>query len=111
MRDGSRPANSPSPMVRHILLLQPRLDTSLEAIEACRVALVRLVGRIPGLLDCHWGENLAPPERREGLTYGFTMDFEDHDSLRKYLPHPEHQPVAALVRAAFDRIVVLDLTL
>jgi hypothetical protein len=98
-------------MVRHILLLQPRSDTSVEEIEACRVALVRLVGLIPGLLDCHWGENLAPPERQEGLQYGFTMDFEDHESLRGYLPHSEHRPVAALVKAAFERIVVLDLSL
>jgi hypothetical protein len=96
-------------MVRHILLLKPRSGTSVEAIEACRVGLVRLVGRIPGLLDCHWGENLASPERREGLTYGFTMDFQDQESLRKYLPHPVHQPVAALVRDAFERIVVMDL--
>jgi hypothetical protein len=74
----------PHRMVRHILLLQPRSDASLEEIDACRVGLVRLVGRIPGLLNCHWGENLAPAERREGLIYGFTMDFQRIASCRTW---------------------------
>jgi hypothetical protein len=98
-------------MVRHILLLQPRADAGSEGIDACRRALSSLVGRIPGLLSFHWGDNLAAPERREGLTYGFSMDFVDRQSLEAYLPHPEHKPAAALVRATFERIVVLDLAI
>ncbi len=95
-------------MVRHILLLQPRPDTTPASIEACREALRSLVGRIPGLLNCHWGENIVAPERREGFTHGFTMDFVDRESLDAYGPHPEHKVASALVRAAFERIVVLD---
>ncbi|HEX2677425.1 MAG TPA: Dabb family protein, partial [Polyangiales bacterium] len=66
---------------------------------------------IPGLLDCHWGENFAPKERAEGLTHGFSMDFADRASLEGYGPHPAHQPAAKLVRGAFERIVVLDFEL
>ncbi len=98
-------------MIRHILLLQPRSDSTPASIVACRDALRSLVGRIPGLLDCRWGENIAVPERREGFTHGFTMDFVDRASLDAYGPHPEHKPVAPLVRAAFERTVVLDLVL
>jgi|SRR5580693_5961272 hypothetical protein len=98
-------------MVRHILLLQPRADTTPQTIEGCRQALASLVGRIPGLLDFHWAVNFAAAERRDGFTYGFTMDFVDRESLDAYAPHPDHKPVAALVRATFERIVVLDFTL
>jgi hypothetical protein len=98
-------------MIRHVLLLQPRADATPETIDACRKAITSLVGRIPGLLNCHWGENVAPPERREGLTLGFSMDFLDRASLDAYLPHPEHKPAAALVRATFERIVVFDFAL
>jgi stress responsive alpha/beta barrel protein len=80
-------------------------------IEACRDALASLVGRIPGLLDFHWGENFVAPERREGFTHGFTMDFADRESLDAYGPHPDHKRASAMVRATFDRIVVLDLSL
>lgn len=98
-------------MVRHILLLAPRPETTAEQIaEAC--ALVEaLPGRIPGLVDAHWGTNFAAPERRENFTHGFSMDFDSRESLAAYAPHPAHVPVAAKVRAAFERIVVLDFDL
>jgi hypothetical protein len=98
-------------MVRHILIMKPRSDATPAAIEACREAIIGLVGRIPGLLDCHWAENFAPEERRDGLSHGFTMDFVDRPSLDAYGPHPAHKPAAALVRATFERIVVFDLAL
>jgi hypothetical protein len=98
-------------MVRHILLLQLRTDATAEDIEACRVALSELVGPVPGLLNCHWGQNIAPEERRAGFTHGFTMDFVDRESLDAYQPHPQHQVAAAKVRATFERIVVFDFTL
>lgn len=98
-------------MVRHILLLQPRSDVTPAAIEASREAITSLVGRISGLLNCHWGENVAAASRRDGLTHGFTMDFVDGAALDAYGPHPEHKVAAALVRATFERIVVFDFAL
>ena len=95
-------------MVRHILLLQQRADATVEDIEACRVALAELVGPIPGLVNFHWGTNIAPEERRGGFNHGFSMDFADRASLDAYQPHPQHQIAAAKVRAAFERIVVFD---
>lgn len=98
-------------MVRHILLLAIRPETSSEEIEAIRSDLESLAGRIPGLRSVHWGENFAAPERREDFTHGFSMDFESRQSLSDYAPHPLHKPVAQRVRAAFHRIVVLDIDL
>jgi hypothetical protein len=98
-------------MVRHILLLQPRPGTTPQAIDACREAITSLVGRIPGLVDCHWGDNFVAPERREGFTQGFSMDFVDRASLDAYGPHPMHEGPKALVRATFERILVFDFAL
>ena len=98
-------------MVRHVLLLQVRADLAPEAVEVCRLAITGLVGRIPGLLDCHWGENFAPAHRADGFTHGFSMDFADRASLEGYGPHPDHQVAAKLVRDTFARIVVLDFAL
>jgi len=95
-------------MVRHILLLQQRPNATTEEIDASRAGLAALVGPIPGLLDFHWGANVAPVERRDGFTHGFSMDFVDRASLDAYNPHPQHQVAAAKVRATFERIVVLD---
>jgi hypothetical protein len=98
-------------MVRHILLLQPNKEATPEAIEACRLAITSLVGRIPGLVICQWGENFVAPERREGFTHGFSMDFMDRESLDAYGPHPAHAGPKALVRATFDRIIAFDFNL
>jgi hypothetical protein len=61
--------------------------------------------------SCNWGENFAPAERRDGFTHGFSMDFTDRESLDRYGPHPEHVTAVKLVRAAFERVVVLDFAL
>jgi len=98
-------------MLRHVLLLQRRADATDDDIEECRRGLTALVGVIPGLEDCHWGENFAPVERRGGYTHGFTMDFVDRESLEAYGPHSVHQVAAAKVRATFERIVVFDVML
>jgi hypothetical protein len=98
-------------MIRHILLLAPRPETTADQIQEAREALESLAGQIPGLQNVYWGENFAAPERREDLTHGFTMDFDSREALAAYAPHPLHQPVAALVRARFGRIVVLDIDL
>lgn len=98
-------------MLRHVLLLKPKPDTTSDAIEAARAALAALVGQIPGLLDFRWGPNLAPVERQDGYAYGFSMDFADRASLAGYGSHPAHVHAASLVRAAFAAPVVLDLEL
>jgi hypothetical protein len=98
-------------MVRHILLLQQRPDATADEIEASRAGLASLVGKLPGLIDFHWGANLAPVERRDGYTHGFSMDFTDRASLDAYGPHPDHRVAAARVRATFDRVVVFDFDL
>lgn len=98
-------------MVRHILLLKPKPETTHEQIDACRAALAGLVGTIPGLLDFHWGMNLAPAERTGGYSYGFSMDFDKLQSLDAYGPHPEHVKAATLVRTHFQPALVFDFEL
>lgn len=98
-------------MLRHVLLLQIRPETTPDNIQACRDALAGLVQVIPGLVDFHWGENHAPVERRDGYTHGFSMDFTDAASLAAYGPHPSHQRAAQLVRTYFSRVTVFDFEL
>ena len=98
-------------MIRHVLLLKAKTDATPAEIDGVRAGLAELVGVIPGLLDFHWGENIAPVERRDGLTHGFSMDFVDRASLEAYGPHPQHVVAAARLRKVFERVVILDLEL
>jgi hypothetical protein len=98
-------------MVRHVLLLQPKPDATAADIESSRAGLAGLVGVVPGLVDFHWGANFAAAERTDGFAYGFSMDFADRAALGAYGPHPAHKPVAAQVRATFQKIIVFDFEL
>lgn len=98
-------------MVRHVLLLQPKVGVDPVQIEVARESLAGLVGKIHGLLDFHWGENFAAIERQDGYAFGFSMDFLDKEALAAYGPHPEHKIAAAKVGEAFDRIAVFDFEL
>lgn len=95
-------------MIRHILLLQLRAGATEADVTTARDALGGLVGPIPGLLNYHWGANIAPQERRAGYTHGFSMDFADQASLEAYGPNPLHQAAVLKVRAAFENIAVFD---
>jgi len=95
-------------MVRHILLLQPKVGVSPAQIEDARESLAALVGVIHGLLDFHWGENFAAAQRQDGYAFGFSMDFLDRQALEAYGPNPHHKVAAGKVREAFDRIAVFD---
>jgi len=98
-------------MVRHVLLLRPKADATTGSIEAARESLAALVGRIHGLLDFHWGPNLAPVDRQDGFSHGFSMDFLDSQALAAYGNHPDHLAASIKVREAFERPSVLDLQL
>ena len=78
-------------MLRHVLLLQARAESTSENIAACREALAGLVS-----------------ERRDRYRHGFSMDFADAASLAAYGPHPAHQRAAQLVRTHFSRVTVFD---
>jgi hypothetical protein len=95
-------------MIRHILILQQRASSTQADFDACRAGLGGLVGVVPGLIDFHWGANIAPEDRRAGYTHGFTMDFVDQASLDAYGPHPKHVVAAAKVREVFERVAVFD---
>ena len=95
-------------MIRHVLLLKAKADSTPADIDAARAVLAGLVGVVPGLIDFHFGENIAPVERRDCMTHGFSMDFEDQASLDAYGPHPQHKVAAARVRSVFERIITFD---
>jgi hypothetical protein len=98
-------------MLRHVLLLKPNTDITPEAIANVRAALAALVGVIPGLVNFHWGANVAAPDRHAGYSFGFSMDFVDRKSLDAYGPHPAHIKAANLVRKHFAPPLVLDFEL
>ncbi|SRR6266496_1275563 len=79
-------------MITHIVLLQPKVETSTAEMNTALKHVQALQRAIPGIIDVQIGENLS--SNHQGYTYGFVMHFVDQDHLKTYAPHPEHRVVS-----------------
>lgn len=79
-------------MITHVVLLQPKAETSSEEINVALKQVQALQAVIPGIIDVQIGENNST--NHQGYTHGFIMNFVDSDHLKAYAPHPAHRVVS-----------------
>jgi len=94
-------------MVKHIVLMKAKSTTSKDQMRDLFGQLAGLKNKIEGVLDFTGGGDISGG-RSHGMTHGFVMTFVDLNKLKVYLPHAEHQKVAANVRALCDDVLVFD---
>ena len=94
-------------MVTHVVLIQPKAETSKEQIETVLKQTQALKDIIPGIQDVHGGENLS--QHTQGYQYGMVMYFESMQHLKDYLPHPAHLVVAKEIMKLCDNLVEFNL--
>jgi hypothetical protein len=73
-----------------------------------------LQDEIPEIRSYTWGSNVSSEGLDKGFTVGFVMEFDDAESLARYLQHPAHVAIAGDViipalRNGRDSIIVFDL--
>lgn len=102
-----------NPMIRHIVLIRFRAETSEAAISAIFADLHAIKAKLPGVLAITSGRSKSPEQIERGYMHGFVADFADWATLAAYQDHPDHKRLgAALVAAAvggIDGILVFDL--
>src|SRR5438874_11010255 len=79
-------------LLTHVVLLQPKPETTEEQITTALDHVKALQETIPGIIDIQAGRNLS--NYNQGYTYGFVMRFIDKEHLKAYAPHPAHQVVS-----------------
>lgn len=79
-------------------------DPSARADELVREHLPR----IDGVESVRSGESISTEGLEGGFDWMLVVRFRDRAALAGYLPHEEHQPVAAYIQGASDRVVVFD---
>jgi len=94
-------------MITHIVLLQPKPETTSEELEAVLERVKALKGQIPGLLTVQAGANRH--QANQGYTYGFVMQFESEEHLQAYSPHPAHRAVSPELRRLCTALLNFDL--
>ena len=94
-------------MITHIVLLQPKQEISLAAINTALDHVQALKDAIPGIVDVQAGKNSSG--NHQGYTYGFVMRFIDAEHLKAYTPHPKHHIVSQELQSICSSIIDFDL--
>jgi heme-degrading monooxygenase HmoA len=93
-------------MIVHVLLLQPKPETTHEEMLNVLEQVKALKDKIPGIIDIQVSQNRNP--NNYGYTYGFVMSFVDEEHLKAYSPHPEHRAVSAQLRRLCSTLLNFD---
>jgi len=96
------------PQVKHYGCFEFKTGTSDEQITACFATMAAMVGKIPGLLDFHYGSYDSAEGLNDSFTHGFIMTFDSPEARDQYLPHPLHEEVKGFVVPNLERVVVFD---
>jgi quinol monooxygenase YgiN len=94
-------------MITHIVLLDPKAETSDEQLHAALEHVEALQKMIPGLLSVSTGKNAS--QYHQGYTYGIIMHFLNEASLEAHHPHPAHVAVIEELERLCERMIDFDL--
>ncbi len=94
-------------MIYHILLLEPKPETTSEELLAALERFKALKGQIPGLMEIQTGVNQHMVN--QGYTHGFVMTFESEEALKAYSPHPAHKAISPELRRLCSHLLNFDL--
>lgn len=95
-------------MIRHILLITFKTDAAEADIEQVKSAFLQMPAAIEGVVSVEWGCNDSPEGKNEGFTHCVMMTFKDEAARQRYLPHPKHDELKAILRPALNKLIVLD---
>jgi len=95
-------------MITHIVLLQPKVSTSIEELTAFLEHVRALQENIPGILSLSVGENRS--EFNKGFTHGIIMRFVDEAHLYAHHTHPTHVEVVTELDNLCQQSIDFDLS-
>ena len=95
-------------MLRHVVMLEYKEETSEEQKATIAAAFVALKGKIDAIKALEWGVQATVENLNEGLEHTFIVTFEDAAGRALYLPHPDHLAFGELLTPHLKRVVVSD---
>jgi len=100
--------NMEKPLLRHVVLLKFKDESSAEDIKKVEQAFIALKDEISLIKDFEWGTNNSPEGLNKGLTHCFFVSFETEKDRDDYLPHPAHKAFVEVLMPHLDDVTVVD---
>jgi hypothetical protein len=91
-------------MVIHTFAFRWKPGVKPDQKQLVIVAIRKLQGQIPGLLETWVGQNISP--RSQGYELGGVMKFKDRGALEAYSGHPVHQELLSWLMPLIEPIEV-----
>ena len=93
-------------MITHVVLVQPKENTTSAQMETLVEQACALKELIPAIQSIQVGKNVG--RLTQGYTYGLIAQFASEEKLKEYLEHPAHQ---ALARELFQQTQLIEFDL
>ena len=95
-------------MLRHIVLLKWKPETTPKQIEAIETAFRALPAKIETIVGFEGGANNSPEGLAQGFTHCFLLTFKTAADRDAYLPHPAHQQFGEILSPHLQDVLVVD---
>ncbi len=96
-------------MIKHIVFMKFKKGVTDKDIVELEKLMAGLPGRIPEIKEYQFGRDIVRSER--SYDFALVSAFDDLEALKRYQPHPDHQPVLAKVKEMSETILAVDFKL
>lgn len=93
-------------MIKHIVFMKFKAGTTDKDIAEMEKRLAGLPGKIPEIKEFQFGRDIVRSER--SYDFALVSAFDDLEAMKRYQPHPDHQPVLAKVKEISESILAVD---
>ena len=104
----SSAADKPKKVLRHIVMLQFKKESSESEIAKVVDAFRALPDKIPQIADFEYGTNNSPEGLNADLTHCFLVTFASEEDRAAYLPHAAHKAFVEVLKPHMEKVLVLD---
>ncbi|AUS06243.1 Dabb family protein [Pseudotamlana carrageenivorans] len=100
--------NREAKVLRHMVNLKYKEDATKEQVNEAVEAFINLKNEIPEIANLEWGLNDSTEGHTKGLTYCFTLTFNDEHAREIYLFHKAHLDLVSKIGPIIADVLVLD---
>jgi len=93
-------------MIKHIVFMKFKKGTQNKDIAELEKLMGALPGKIPEIKEYLFGRDIVRSER--SFDFALVSAFDNLEDLKRYQPHPDHQPILAKVKEMSETILAVD---